>query len=129
MFPEGTPDMQSMLAQAAAMQEQMMAAQEQLASTRVDGSSGGGLVTATVDGTGELLALSIDPEACDPDDTETLADLVVAAVHDAASNAARATAEQLGGIAGGLEDGRDDGRDDGGPELGGPAGFSGTPRP
>jgi DNA-binding YbaB/EbfC family protein len=125
MFPEATPDMQSMLAQAAAMQEQLMAAQEQLASTRVQGSSGGGLVTATVNGTGELLALSIDPEACDPDDTETLADLVVAAVHDAASNAARAAAEQLGGIAGGL----DDGRDDGGHELGGPAGFSGTPRP
>jgi len=125
MFPEGTPDMQSMLAQAAAMQEQLMAVQEQLASTRVQGSSGGGLVTATVNGTGELLALSIDPEACDPDDTETLADLVVAAVHDAASNAARAAAEQMGGIAGGL----DDGRDDGGHELGGPAGFSGTPRP
>ncbi len=102
MFPEGPPDMQSLLAQATAMQEQLMAAQEQLAVTEVDGTSGGGLVTATVNGNGELLGLRIAPEVCDADDTETLADLVVAAVRDAASNAGRAAAEQMGGIAGGL---------------------------
>ncbi len=124
MTTEGPPDMQALLAQAAAMQEQLMAAQDELASARYDGSSGGGLVTATVDGAGELHALSIDPSTCDPDDTETLADLVVAAVHDAASNAARAAAEQMGSIAGGLDVGTG-GAD---PELGGPAGFSGPTR-
>ena len=124
MSTEGPPDMQALLAQAAAMQEQLMAAQDQLASARFDGTSGGGLVTATVDGAGELLALSIDPATCDPDDTETLADLVVAAVHDAASNAARAAAEQMGSIAGG----QDVGPGGAGPELGGPAGASGASR-
>ena len=99
MFPEGSPDMQSLLQQAAAMQQQLMAAQESLTTTRVEGSAGGGLVQATVSGTGELLALTIDPAACDPADTETLADLVVAAVRDAAANANDLAAEQMGGLA------------------------------
>jgi len=120
MFPEGSMDMQSLLAQAAVMQEQMAAAQEQLASARADGSSGGGLVTATVDGTGGLVALRIDPKVFDRDDTETLEDLVVAAVHDAASNAARAATERLGSIVGPLEGE--------GSELGGLAGFLPPPR-
>jgi len=94
--------MQSLLAQAAAMQEQLVAAQEALADARVDGTSGGGLVTATVSGTGELVSLAIDPSACDPSDTETLADLVVAAVHDAATNANTMAADQLGDMAVGL---------------------------
>lgn len=71
------------LAQAQAMQAQMAAAQDKLNEAVVTGTSGGGLVTATVKGTGELVGLVIKPEACDPDDTETLADLIVAAVRDA----------------------------------------------
>lgn len=71
------------LAQAQAMQAQMSAAQDKLMESEVTGTSGGGLVTATVRGTGELVGLVIKPEACDPNDTETLADLVVAAVRDA----------------------------------------------
>lgn len=116
MFPEGSPDMQSLLAQAAAMQEQLLATQEALADARVDGTSGGGLVTATVSGNGELVALAIDPSACDPGDTETLADLVVAAVHAAATNASELAADQLGDMAAGLGGGV--------PDLGtaGPAG-------
>ncbi len=101
MFPDDAPDMQSLLSQAAAMHEQLMAAQEQLADLQVDGTAGGGLVTATVNGTGELLALNIDPQVCNADDTETLADLVVAAVRDAASNAQRAATEQMTGLASG----------------------------
>jgi nucleoid-associated protein EbfC len=102
MTSEGTPDMQSLLDQATALQRQLMAAQEELASSRVDGSAGGGLVRATVTGTGELVGLSIDPDACDPDDTETLADLVIAAVHDAAANAQQQAAQQIGNVTGGL---------------------------
>ena len=71
------------LAQAQAMQAQMAAAQDKLNEAVVTGTSGGGLVTATVKGTGELVGLVIKPEVCDPDDTETLADLIVAAVRDA----------------------------------------------
>lgn len=102
MFPEGSPDMQSLLAQAAAMQEELVAAQDELASARVDGTAGGGLVTATVTGTGDLVGLVIDPQACDPDDTETLADLVLAAVQDASTTAQRRAAERMEGLTGGF---------------------------
>ena len=109
MFPGGQPDMAGIFEQAAQMQQQLMAAQEELAAMQVEGSAGGGLVTATVNGTGELVDLSIAAEACDPDDTETLADLVVAAVRDASARAQEAAAAKLGPLAAGL-----------GGELGGP---------
>lgn len=104
MFPEGT-DMSGLLAQAQAMQQQLAQAQEELASTEVSGTSGGGLVTATVTGTGELTKLEIKPEACDPDDTESLADLVVAAVRDANNQASALASAKLGPMAGGLGSG------------------------
>lgn len=81
-MPAPQPNMQQMLKQAQKMQAQVMAAQAQLVEDRVEGSAGGGLVTAVVSGTGELVGLQIKPEAVDPDDAETLADLVVAAVRD-----------------------------------------------
>ena len=65
------------------MQFQLEAAQAELANKTVTGSAGGDLVVATVTGTGELVGLVIKPEAVDPSDTETLADLVLAAVRDA----------------------------------------------
>ncbi len=103
MFPGGgQPDMQALLQQAQQMQQQLAHAQEQLAAATVQGTAGGGLVTATVSGAGELKALVIDPKAVDPEDTETLADLVLAAVRDATSAAQRLTAERLGPLAQGL---------------------------
>jgi len=105
MFPEGSPDMNALLQQAAAMQQQLMAAQEDLANRQVEGSAGGGLVRATVTGTGDLVGLTIDPAACDPDDTETLADLILAAVRDAASNAQQQAAAQMGQLTGGFGEG------------------------
>ena len=54
-----------------------------MAAKTVTGTAGGDLVEATLTGTGELVGLVIKPEACDPDDTETLADLIIAAVRDA----------------------------------------------
>jgi DNA-binding YbaB/EbfC family protein len=102
MFSDGSPDLQSLLEQATALQQQLMAAQNELADRRVDGTAGGGLVQATVTGTGELVGLTIDPKACDPGDTETLSDLVIAAVHDAAANAQREAAEQIGDVTGDL---------------------------
>ncbi|MGV8910907.1 MAG: YbaB/EbfC family nucleoid-associated protein [Propionicimonas sp.] len=83
MFDPGGLDLQALLAQAQAMQDQMEQAQSALASRTVTGTAGGGLVEATLTGTGELVGLVIKPEACDPEDTESLADLVVAAVRDA----------------------------------------------
>ncbi len=83
MFDPGSMDLSSLLAQAQELQAQLERAQAELGATTVTGSSGGGLVEATVTGTGELIGLVIKPEAADPTDTETLADLVVAAVRDA----------------------------------------------
>ncbi|MCE1175238.1 MAG: YbaB/EbfC family nucleoid-associated protein [Propionibacteriales bacterium] len=83
MFDPGSMDLSSLLAQAQQLQEQLERAQAELGSQTVTGTSGGGLITATVTGTGELVGLVIAPEAIDPSDPETLADLVVAAVRDA----------------------------------------------
>jgi nucleoid-associated protein EbfC len=102
MLPGGQPDMSQLLQQAQQMQQQLVAAQEELASTEVTGSAGGGLVTATMTGSGELTALTIAPSAVDPDDVETLQDLVVAAVRDASRAAAELTASRMGPLAGGL---------------------------
>ncbi|MFI7274277.1 YbaB/EbfC family nucleoid-associated protein [Streptomyces sp. MS19] len=94
--------MQQLLQQAQKMQQDLAAAQQELAETPVEGSAGGGLVKATVTGSGELTALVIDPRAVDPEDTETLADLVVAAVRDANSAAQDLAREKLGPLAQGL---------------------------
>jgi DNA-binding YbaB/EbfC family protein len=100
MIPEG--DMSGLLAQAQAMQEQLLNAQQELAEMQIEGSAGGDLVTATVTGSGELVGLVIKPDAVDPSDTETLADLIVAAVRDATNKAQAVAASKLGPLAGGL---------------------------
>ncbi len=100
MIPEG--DMAGLLAQAQAMQQQLLDAQRELAETTVEGTAGGDLVTATVSGAGELLGLVIKPEAVDPTDTETLADLVLAAVRDATGKSQALAAATLGPLTGGM---------------------------
>jgi DNA-binding YbaB/EbfC family protein len=102
MNPGGQPNMQALLQQAQKMQQDLAAAQEELARAEVEGTAGGGLVTATVSGAGELRALVIDPKAVDPEDTETLADLVVAAVHNATAVAQELQQRKLGPLAQGL---------------------------
>ena len=96
----GMPDFGALLAQA---QQSIANAQAGLEHQQSTGSSGGGLVTAAVNGLGDLLSLSIDPAALDPEDPdalETLADLVVAAVRDARSAAeSHAGAVMAGGLA------------------------------
>jgi DNA-binding YbaB/EbfC family protein len=85
--PGGQLDMQQLLAAAAAMQRQLASAQQELADAEVSGSAGGGLVTAVVNGQGELVDLAIKPAAIDPADpqetAQTIADLVLAAYRDA----------------------------------------------
>jgi len=98
----GQPNMQQLLQQAQKMQQDLAAAQEELARTPVEGTAGGGLVKATVTGAGELQALVIDPKAVDPEDTETLADLVLAAVRDANATAQQLQQQKLGPLAQGL---------------------------
>jgi DNA-binding YbaB/EbfC family protein len=84
------------------MQQEMVRIQAELESATVDGSAGGGAVSATVTGKQELVSLRIDPAAVDPEDVDMLQDLVVAAVNDAL-RASRELAEQkMAAVTGGL---------------------------
>lgn len=97
------PDMRQIMKQAQQMQEQLAAAQEELASQTFEGSAGGGMVTATVTGSQQLSEITIDPSVVDPADVEMLQDLVVAAVNQAMKAAGDAAGEQFGGLGGGLD--------------------------
>jgi len=94
--------MQQLMKQAQKMQQQLLAAQQELAAAEVTGTAGGGLVTAVVTGDGQVKSVKIDPKAVDPDDVESLEDLVVAAVRDAAHNAQELSAQKMGPLTGGL---------------------------
>lgn len=94
--------MAQLLKQAQQMQQQLVAAQQELAEREVTGSAGGGLVTATMTGSGDVTAITIAPSAVDPDDLETLQDLVVAALHDAKRAVDELAAATMGPLAGGL---------------------------
>ncbi len=102
MEPGGPPDMSALLAQAQQMQQQLMQAQEELAATDVHGQAGGGLVQVTMKGSGEVVAVSIDPKVVDPGDVETLQDLIVGALADASAQVAELAQSRLGPLAGGL---------------------------
>jgi hypothetical protein len=97
-------DLQGLLQQAQQMQEQLESAQERLADARVDGTAGGGAVTVTVNGIGELQAVTIRAGTFDgssEDDLSDLGDLVVAAYRDAKSQADAMASSALGPLAGG----------------------------
>jgi nucleoid-associated protein EbfC len=130
-FGDGGFDMNALLQQARQMQEQMMSAQQELADTTVDGTVGDGLVTVTVNGTGELVSVKIRKGSFDPADTEDLEDLIVAAYRDAKVKSEALAAEKLGPLAGGLGGGL--GGAPGGLLGGGPEGQFGEsdegPRP
>lgn len=102
----GQPNIQQMLQQAQRMQEQFLSMQQELAESEITGTAGGGLVTATVNGAGELRSLVIDPKAIDTSDAqetaETVADLVVAAIHNAGEEAQRLQQEKMGPLTEGL---------------------------
>ena len=102
MRPGGQPNLQQLMKQAQKMQQQVADAQAELAEAELTGTAGGGLVTVTIKGTGEVSAIKIDPKAVDPDDVETLQDLVVAAVRDAARAAGELAQERMGPLTGGL---------------------------
>lgn len=97
------PDMRQLMQQAQKMQEQLAAAQEELATQTFEGTAGGGMVAATVSGSQEVISVAIDPAVVDPDDIEMLQDLVVAAVNQALRSATEAAGSQLGGLSGGLD--------------------------
>ena len=94
--------MSALLAQAQQMQHELMAAQQRLIDSEVIGQAGGGLVEVTVKGSGEVVAVKIDPKVVDPDDVETLQDLLVGALGDATKQVANLAQQQLGPLAGGM---------------------------
>jgi len=96
-------DLNKMMQQAQQMQEQLVKAQEEAKSQTVEGSAGGGAVTVKATGAGRIIEIKIDPKAIDPDDPETLEDLVLAAVNNALDAAESLMQSRLGGLMGGLE--------------------------
>lgn len=132
MDPSGQLDMQQLLAAAQQMQSQLMNAQQELADAEVEGTAGGGLVTAVVSGQGELVDLEISAAAIDTADLEesaqTIADLVLAAVRDACNTAAELQKEKMGPFAAGFGGGGDLGLP-GLPGMPGAAGLPGTGEP
>ena len=99
----GMGNMSQMLKQAQAMQAKMMQAQEELKQARVEGSAGGGMVSATVTGQGELVSVKLTPEVVNPDDIEMLEDLILAAVSDAANKAREMMESRMGALTGGMK--------------------------
>jgi DNA-binding YbaB/EbfC family protein len=94
-------DMNKLMQQVGEMQEQMQKAQEELDNETVEASAGGGMVTVTATGSGEIKQIKIDPKAIDSDDPELLADMVLAAVNEAVRSARALQESKLGGLAGG----------------------------
>jgi nucleoid-associated protein EbfC len=94
--------MQNLQRMAMQMQQDMARVQAELEQATVDGSAGGGVVRATVNGKQELMALVIDPSAVDPEDVEMLQDLVLAAVNDALRASRELAEEKMGAVTAGL---------------------------
>ncbi len=89
-----------MMKQAQEMQERL---KKQMAELRVEATAGGGMVTVTVNGTKQLLSITLDPEVVSKDDVEMLQDLIVAAVNDAGRKVDEQIAQSMGGLMGGLK--------------------------
>ncbi len=90
------------LKQAQKMQADMAHIQEQLANERIEGMAGGGMVKATVNGQGDLLEVHLEKEVVNPDDTEMLEDLIVAAVSDALRKSRDVAGERMNRVTGGM---------------------------
>ena len=98
----GRGGMQSMMQQAQKMQQNIERVQNELAEAEIEASAGGGVVTAVANGKRELLRITIDPEAVDPDDVEMLQDMVVAAANEALRKADAEQAASMSKLTGGL---------------------------
>ena len=96
--------MNKMMEQVQQMQAQMQQAQEELKNETVQATAGGGMVTVTASGDGEIKEIKIDPKAIDPDDPEMLEDMVLAAVNEALRSANGLIQSKMGPAMGGLHD-------------------------
>jgi DNA-binding YbaB/EbfC family protein len=89
-------DLNKLAQQAMQMQQELQRLQEEAESETVTSSAGGGMVTVTANGAGEIMKIDIDPKAIDPDDPELLADLVTAAVNEALRSAKSLVESKIG---------------------------------
>ena len=94
--------MAGLLAQAQEMQAKLLAAQQEIAAAVVTGQAGNGLVTVTGNGTGDVTGVNISPEVVDPEDVETLQDLLLGALADLGTKRDALSSEMLGPLAGGM---------------------------
>ena len=101
-MPMGGMNQMQMMKQAQKMQQEMLRMQAEQEAKTFTAASGGGMVTATVNGKHELVGIEIKPEAVDPDDVEMLQDMIVAAVNEAMKQADEASQELMGKMTGGL---------------------------
>ncbi len=101
-MPMGGGMNMNMMKQAQKMQQELLKMQQEMETKEFSASSGGGMVTATVNGKHEVTALEINPEAVDPDDVEMLQDLVIAAVNEAMRTAEADSAASMSKLTGGL---------------------------
>ena len=92
----------NMIKQAQKMQQDMLKMQEEMEAKEYEATSGGGMVTARVNGKHELVSLTVNPEAVDPDDVEMLQDMVVAAVNEAMRKAEAEASKSMAKLTGGL---------------------------
>ena len=98
----GPSNMQSMLKQAQKMQEDMAAKQAELEEQEYEVAAGGGVVNVKINGKKEILSVKIDPEVVDPDDIETLEDLIVAGVNEAIKKVEADASQEMSKLTGGL---------------------------
>ena len=98
----GGMNMQSMMAQAQKMQQNMVKMQEEFEQKEFEATAGGGVVKAVVTGAKRLKSVTIAEEVVDPDDIETLQDLVVAAVNEALNTANAEYEQEMGKVTGGM---------------------------
>ncbi|MBQ9121508.1 MAG: YbaB/EbfC family nucleoid-associated protein [Clostridia bacterium] len=99
----GPQNMQSMLKQAQKMQEDMQAMQEELESREYEVSAGGDAVKVRINGKREILSIDISPEIVDPDDIETLSDILVAAVNESIKRVDATTESEMQKVTGGFQ--------------------------
>lgn len=99
---KGMPNMGQLMKQAQQIQTKMAKLQEDLGDRTVEASSGGGMVMVVANGRQEVLSIKIEPEVIDPDDTEMLQDLIMAAVNDALTRAKDMVNEEMGKLTKGM---------------------------
>ena len=101
-MPMGGMNQMQMMKQAQKMQQDLLKMQQEMEEKQYEATAGGGVITAVVSGKRELVRVTIDPEAVDPDDVEMLQDMVVAAVNEAMRKADAETAQNMSRLTGGL---------------------------